>query len=76
VDAGRGADGGFAVVADAASAIPAPPAITSVMLSAAVAAPFTALVLFAHVPTFAPSGVIATYSPLISSAPQPICYQP
>ena len=75
MDAGRGADGGFAVVADA-SAIPAPPAITSVMLSAAVAAPFTALVLFAHVPTFAPSGVIATYSPLISSAPQPICYQP
>ena len=76
MDAGRGAEGGFAVVADAAPAIPAPPAITSVMLSAAVAALFTALVLFAHLPTLAPRGVIATYSPLIPSAPPPICYQP
>jgi hypothetical protein len=51
------------VVADAASAIPAPPAITSAAVSAAVAAPFTALVMFSQAPTFAPSGVIATRLP-------------
>jgi hypothetical protein len=53
-DADHGADSGFVVVADAASAIPAPPAITSAVVSAAVAAPFTALVMFSQVPTLTP----------------------